>query len=142
MFFNTLSHNIISHKRDKPIIRVVSKSRAALLRDINRKPVVSNHGNTSTQCTETDVGFGYIISPALGLGPIVHNACTYVGLSHLASQHSSGPVSYPAPNNEHSVFSPVCISASISLKELVQSSPNSLSMLVPLGCMAQPRLTI
>ena len=49
----TLSHNIISHKRDEPIIRVVSKSRAALLRDINRKAVVPNHGNTSKQCTET-----------------------------------------------------------------------------------------
>ena len=48
------SHNIISHKRDEPIVRVVSKSRAALLRDINRKPVVPNHGNTSTQCTETE----------------------------------------------------------------------------------------
>ena len=51
---DTLSHNIISHKMDEPIIRVVSKSLAALLRYINRKPVVPNHGNTSTQCTETE----------------------------------------------------------------------------------------
>jgi len=50
---DTLSHNIISHKMDEPIIRVVSKSRAALLRD-NRKPVVPNHGNTSTQCNDTE----------------------------------------------------------------------------------------
>jgi len=33
---------------------VITLARAALLRDINRKPVVPNHGNTSTQCTETD----------------------------------------------------------------------------------------
>ena len=33
---------------------VITPARAALLRDINRKPVVPNHGNTSTQCTETE----------------------------------------------------------------------------------------
>ena len=33
---------------------VITLARAALLRDINRKPVVPNHGNTSTQCTETE----------------------------------------------------------------------------------------
>jgi len=33
---------------------VITPARAALLRDINRKPVVPNYGNTSTQCTETE----------------------------------------------------------------------------------------
>jgi len=33
---------------------VITPARAALLRDINRKPVVPNYGSTSTQCTETE----------------------------------------------------------------------------------------
>ena len=36
------------------ICDVITPACAALLRDINRKPVVPSHSNTSTQCTETE----------------------------------------------------------------------------------------